>query len=102
MFKKALVGAVLLPFMIMPAMAQSSQHHYQGGPKTEVPHHIGDQPKSPDDTRKGRAKVKQGSSKERHYQGGPKAIHHIGDFSKATEDAPKRRGKAKQKKSSQG
>ena len=97
---KALAVAALLPFMIVPGMAQRADHHYQGGPKTEAPHHVG--PKATETTRKSKGTA--GQAGQHHYQGGPQSAvpHHIGDRPKAIGDAPKRRGKAKQKKSSQG
>jgi hypothetical protein len=61
------------------ALAQSdkskteSGHHYQGGPKTEVPHHMQDM--------KGQTTGSAKKSKESHsYQGGPKsdAPHKMG------------------------
>ena len=45
---KLLVAASVMSFVALPAMAQTSSgegkggsHHYSGGPKSEVPHHIG-------------------------------------------------------------
>lgn len=100
--RKVLAVAVLLPLMAASswAQAQSGDHHYQGGPKTEVPHHIG--PKATGTPPKSRGTRNQAG--QHHYQGGPQSAvpHHIGDPPKATGDAPKRRGKAKRKKGSQG
>jgi len=102
MLNKALIGAILLPFMAATSLAQSQSgdHHYQGGPKTEVPHHIGPKPTGNTPTRKGTTS----QAGQHHYQGGPTSAvpHHVGDQPKATQDTPKRRGKAKKKKSSQG
>ena len=100
MLKKALIGAILLPFMVAPGFAQdrSGDHHYQGGPKTEVPHHIG--PRATGKTSKSKGTASQAG--QHHYQGGPQSIHHIGDYPKVAGDVPKRRVKAKRKKSSQG
>jgi hypothetical protein len=45
--RKILAAAAALSLIALPAMAQTSSdtekngHHYQGGPKTEVPHHMG-------------------------------------------------------------
>ena len=74
MFKKSLLAAIVLPFMIAPALAQNNNaHHYQGGPKTSVPHHMTDWPQSSQTT--GTAD----QSGQHHYNGGPKAEHHIGN-----------------------
>ena len=79
MIKKLIIGVSLVPFLMLPAIAQ--EHHYQGGPK-EV-HHIGDMPgakknKAPKTT------TGQGESQKgkHHYQGGPKEPHHIGEMPK--------------------
>ena len=43
--RKILAAAAALSVIALPAIAQTSSdtekngHHYQGGPKTEVPHH---------------------------------------------------------------
>jgi hypothetical protein len=53
------------------ALAQSdkskteSGHHYQGGPKTEVPHHMKDM--------KGKSSGKAARKESHGYQGGPKS-----------------------------
>ena len=92
MLKNTLMAAALLPFLAAPVVAQdrASDHHYQGGPKTEVPHHIGKRDA-------GKTTQGQGTSSQagqHHYQGGPKAEpHHIGDM-------PGRKAKQKNKKSS--
>lgn len=97
--KRVLFGAVLVPLMMAPALAQgqskSGDHHYQGGPKTEVPHHIGEQPKTP-----GKTRAKPSQKGQHHYQGGPQSIHHIGEMPKAAGDAPGTKVKKKQKKKS--
>lgn len=100
MLKNALIGAILLPFMAASGLAQDQRgdHHYQGGPKTEVPHHIGPRATGATGTSQGTAS----QAGQHHYQGGPKEIHHIGDMPKTTGEAPKRRGKAKRNKGSQG
>lgn len=63
-----------------PAMAQTTNkdtekngHHYSGGPKTEVPHHMGKK-----DTTE---KTTTGQSGGHHYTGGPATStpHHMGD-----------------------
>jgi hypothetical protein len=50
---------------------QNNGHHYQGGPKTEVPHHMG----------KNETASTIGGSGTHHYSGGPKIEipHHIGE-----------------------
>ena len=59
-------------------MAQSTNeekngHHYNGGPKTEVPHHMG--------KKENVGVSKQGASGGHHYTGGPTTStpHHMGD-----------------------
>lgn len=62
-----------------PAIAQTTKdteksgHHYQGGPKTEVPHHMGKKESSGKETT--------GQSGGHHYTGGPATStpHHRGD-----------------------
>lgn len=78
MLKNTLMAAALLSFLAAPVVAQdrASDHHYQGGPKTEVPHHIGKRDA-------GKATQGQGTPSQagqHHYQGGPKEIHHIGEM----------------------
>lgn len=70
-----------LQLLTLPAMAQGasdeqSGHHYQGGPKTEVPHHMGKKATSNETSR-----PKRGTTSGHHYQGGPKTEvpHHMGD-----------------------
>lgn len=79
MIKKLIIGVSLVPFLMLPAIAQ--EHHYQGGPK-EV-HHIGDMPgakkKKTSKTTTGQAESQKG---KHHYQGGPKEPHHIGEMPK--------------------
>ncbi|WP_349644030.1 hypothetical protein [Bradyrhizobium sp. C9] len=62
----------------MPAIAQTSSdtekngHHYRGGPKTEIPHHMGKKETVGVSTK--------GESGDRHYSGGLKAeTHHMGE-----------------------
>ena len=70
-----LIVATALSLIAMPAMAQTTKtdggHHYTGGPKSEVPHHMG---KKKIDTTKGQARP----SGSHHYSGGPREPHHIG------------------------
>lgn len=83
MITKQLLAAVgILSLVVAPAMAQTPDkeingHHYNGGPKTEVPHHMGSK------------KETVGSSKDstagsHHYTGGPATStpHHVGEKSK--------------------
>jgi hypothetical protein len=51
---------------------EKNGHHYQGGPKTEVPHHMG---------KKATTGTTIGQSGGHHYSGGPStsAPHHMGD-----------------------
>ena len=100
MLRNALIGAILLPFMAASGLAQdrTSDHHYQGGPKTEVPHHIG--PRATGNT--GTSQGTPSQAGQHHYQGGPQSIHHIGEMPKTTGEAPKQRGKAKRNQKSQG
>lgn len=75
--RKLLVAAIVMSFATFPAMAQTSSgdekngHHYSGGPKTEVPHHMGAKESTG-------SKSKSGGS--HHYGGGPKTDvpHHMG------------------------
>ncbi len=70
-----LIAATALSLIAMPAMAQTTKtdggHHYSGGPKSEVPHHMG---KKNIGTTTGKAKP----SGSHHYSGGPREPHHIG------------------------
>lgn len=75
---KLVVAASVLSFVALPAMAQTSSgagqggsHHYSGGPKSEVPHHIGPKKQSA-------GSKKSGPSGSHHYSGGPREPHHIG------------------------
>ena len=73
---KTLLMAATLSFIALPSFAQdrSRDHHYQGGPKTEVPHHIGKRAT-------GKNTGTTGQTGQHHYQGGPKTEvpHHIGN-----------------------
>ncbi len=77
--RTALAAAAAISLIAAPAVAQTGSereqngHHYTGGPKTEVPHHMG-------------KKETVGSSKKaasggHHYTGGPgtSTPHHMGD-----------------------
>jgi hypothetical protein len=76
--RKILAAAAALSLIALPAMAQTSPdtekngHHYQGGPKTEVPHHMG---------KKETVGVATGGTGGHHYRGGPATStpHHMGD-----------------------
>lgn len=76
MRSKTLLLATVLSLIALPAFAQdrASDHHYQGGPKTEVPHHIGKRAT-------GNTTGTTSQAGQHHYQGGPKTEvpHHIGD-----------------------
>jgi hypothetical protein len=72
-------AAAALSLIALPAMAQTGSsdtekngHHYQGGPKTEVPHHMG---------KKETVGVATQGTGGHHYRGGPATAtpHHMGD-----------------------
>lgn len=76
--RNLLIVATALSLVAIPAMAQTKKtdtetngHHYNGGPKTEVPHHMGKK-----DT--GVTIGRTGPSGSHHYNGGPREPHHIG------------------------
>lgn len=78
--RKLLVAASVMSFVALPAMAQTSSgegkggsNHYFGGPKSEVPRHIGPKKQST-------GSKKSGPGGSHHYFGGPKSAvpHHIG------------------------
>jgi hypothetical protein len=78
--KNFLAVLAVASLLAAPAMAQSatketenSGHHYQGGPKTEVPHHMGKKETT--------GKASSGQSGGHHYTGGPATStpHHKGD-----------------------
>lgn len=78
--KQLLVVLGATALLAGPAMAQTTTkeqngHHYNGGPKTEVPHHMG--AKETTGTATNTAKSPTGSH---HYNGGPKSEvpHHMG------------------------
>ena len=76
--RKLLAAATALSLIALPAMAQTGAdtetngHHYQGGPKTEVPHHMG---------KKETVGVTTRGTGGHHYRGGPATSvpHHVGD-----------------------
>jgi len=77
MIIRTLFATIAAASIALPAMAQSTDkekngHHYSGGPKTEVPHHMG---------KKETVGVsKNGASSGHHYTGGPKTeSHHMGE-----------------------
>jgi hypothetical protein len=76
---KILAAVAAVSLIALPAMAQTSSdtekngHHYSGGPKTEVPHHMG---------KKETVGASKGAkSGGHHYSGGPSTSvpHHMGD-----------------------
>ncbi len=75
--RKILIAAVAASFVTLPAMAQTSLaaetngHHYQGGPKTEVPHHMG--------AKETVGLATNGTTGGHHYAGGPNTVvpHHM-------------------------
>ena len=76
--RKLLVALAATSLIALPAVAQTTDtekngHHYNGGPKTEVPHHMGK--KDSVGSSKGTA------SGGHHYTGGPATAtpHHMGD-----------------------
>ncbi|WP_312015304.1 hypothetical protein [Bradyrhizobium liaoningense] len=79
MITRMLISVTAATLLIaFPAVAQTtdkeqSGHHYQGGPKTEVPHHMGKK----DTVGVSRQKASGGH----HYTGGPSTStpHHMGD-----------------------
>lgn len=78
---RPLISAVAaLPLLSTLVLAQTasdqSGHHYQGGPKTEVPHHMGKKSTSTETPKR-----TTGTTSGHHYQGGPKTEvpHHMGD-----------------------
>ena len=78
--KMLLAAITAVSFLGTPAMAQNAEHHYQGGPKSPVPHHIGKRTFSgpyqawaydPGMAMRPVAPV----SAAHQYRGGPKSIH---------------------------
>jgi hypothetical protein len=79
---KMLGVAVALQLVAAPAMAQvtsdknESAHHYQGGPKTVVPHSM----KHTKSTKTKAVTTTGRSTGGHHYRGGPQSsFHHMGD-----------------------
>ncbi len=77
--KKILAAAVAVSFLAVPALAQTGSdtekngHHYSGGPKIEVPHHMG--------KKETFGLAPSGTSGGHHYAGGPGTgiPHHMGE-----------------------
>jgi len=77
-YKFIIAAAAAMSFVALPGMAQTSTsdekngHHYSGGPKTEVPHHMG--------KKESDAGSSSSAGGSHHYDGGPKANapHHAG------------------------
>jgi hypothetical protein len=82
--RRILATVTALSLIALPAMARSNSsieqngHHYRGGPKTEVPHHMGkkdtaDQAMAyaPDTATRPIPPV----SAAHQYRGGPRSIH---------------------------
>jgi hypothetical protein len=79
---KLLTIAAVASFIALPALVQAQTkadderngHHYQGGPRTEVPHHMGKKDMGVETT------GKKGPSGSHHYSGGPgtDVPHHAG------------------------
>jgi hypothetical protein len=77
--RKILAAGTALSLIAAPAIAQNASntekngHHYQGGPKTEVPHHMGKK-----ETVGVSTKARSGGH---HYTGGPNTgvPHHMGE-----------------------
>ena len=76
---RVLIAAAAASFIACPAMAQTTGiasdkgPHYSGGPKSQVPYHVG-----PMTTTGSSTKAKSGGGSH-HYSGGPRSDpHHIG------------------------
>lgn len=79
--RKLLTIAAIASMIVLPAVAQTQTksddekngHHYSGGPKTEVPHHMGKKDMG--------TNTKKGPSGSHHYSGGPGTVvpHHTGE-----------------------
>lgn len=78
--RKLLAAVAVASLVAAPAMAQTAKkdteqngHHYSGGPKTEVPHHMGKKETT--------GKTTSGQSGGHHYSGGPATStpHHMGE-----------------------
>lgn len=79
--KNFLAALAVASLLATPSMAQTATkdteqngHHYSGGPKTEVPHHMGKKKSTDKETTTGQ-------SGGHHYSGGPgtPTPHHMGD-----------------------
>lgn len=75
---KLLAAIGIVSLLAVPAMAQTTDkekngHHYNGGPKTEVPHHMGKKETT--------GSASTAGSGGHHYTGGPSTStpHHMGD-----------------------
>ncbi|MCA1383137.1 MULTISPECIES: hypothetical protein [Bradyrhizobium] len=79
MITKTLLATIgIVSLLAVPATAQSTDkekngHHYSGGPKTEVPHHMGKKEKT--------GTSANAQSGGHHYTGGPgtSSPHHMGN-----------------------
>jgi hypothetical protein len=80
--KNLLTALAVASLVAAPAIAQTTAkdperngHHYSGGPKTEVPHHMGS---------KETTGMATGRSGGHHYSGGPATStpHHMGEKTK--------------------
>jgi len=77
--RKVFAAVTAVSLIALPAMAQTTSdtekngHHYSGGPKTEVPHHMG--------KKETVGVATKGKSGGHHYTGGPstQVPHHMGD-----------------------
>ncbi len=76
--RKLLLALAATSLIAVPAIAQTTDtekngHHYSGGPKTEVPHHMGKKDTVGSSTG--------ATSGGHHYTGGPATAtpHHMGD-----------------------
>jgi hypothetical protein len=68
----AAISLIAIPAIAQTTDKEQSGHHYQGGPKTEVPHHMGKKETVGATTK--------GMSGGHHYSGGPKTeSHHMGE-----------------------
>ncbi|WP_445217107.1 hypothetical protein ACKWRH_34115 [Bradyrhizobium sp. Pa8] len=69
----AAISLIAIPAVAQTTDKEQSGHHYQGGPKTEVPHHMGKK----DTVGVSRQKASGGH----HYTGGAgtSTPHHMGD-----------------------
>jgi hypothetical protein len=83
---RTVFAAAALSLIAAPTLAQTGSdtekngHHYQGGPKTEVPHHMGKKD-TVGSSKETVGSAKDGASGGHHYSGGPATStpHHMGD-----------------------